>query len=91
MLREFSIPRKISEKTYVGEIVFTQQPVGGGMLGAAVQLGVDVNLIIGKMEKTTETEFPLYVDFLLVLLVLMLTLYLIAFIYRRRIKENLTS
>jgi hypothetical protein len=78
---KFIIPRGVSGKTYTGEIVFTQQPVGGGVLGTAAQLGVDVKLTIGKIAKA---EFPIYVNVLLILLIFMLTLELIAIIHRRR-------
>lgn len=65
----FKIPRELPENKYTGEIVFTQQPVEGGVLGTAVQLGVKVDLNIGQMAKA---EFPLYVTIMIVVLVIAL-------------------
>jgi len=95
---KFSIPKEISGMTYTGEIVFTQQPVGGGTLGAAAQLGVPVKLTTGRIEKKEEKaeealekseeeiekpEFPLYMNVLMMILTFTLILTLILVIYRK--------
>jgi len=90
---KFNIPKEVSESTYTGEIVFTQQPVGGGTLGAAAQLGIPVKLTLGKIERRgrmVETEFPLYIHILIVVLIFTLILTLIPFIYRRSTEATLT-
>lgn len=65
----FKIPRELPENRYTGEIVFTQSPIEGGVLGTAVQLGVKVNLNIGTM---AQAEFPLYITTMMIVLVIVL-------------------
>jgi len=67
----FTIPREVSESKYSGEILFTEKPKAGGVLGTAVQLGVGVNLNIGTMAKV---EFPIYVTAMMIVLVLVIIL-----------------
>lgn len=76
----FKMPREIPGNRYTGEIVFTQQPVEGGVLGAAVQLGVKVNLNIGQM---AVAEFPTYITGLTVILVILLISSVVVVIMRR--------
>jgi len=76
----FKIPREIPENKYTGEIVFTQQPVEGGVLGTAVQLGVKLDLNIGQMAKA---QFPGYVIGLIVVLVVCLILSSVVSVMRR--------
>ncbi len=76
----FKIPRELSENKYNGEIVFTQQPVEGGVLGTAVQLGVKVNLNIGNVAKA---EMPIYITGLTVVLIIFLIATIVVNILRR--------
>ena len=76
----FKMPREIPENRYTGEIVFTQQPVEGGVLGTAVQLGVKVNLNIGKM---ATAEMPIYITGLTVVLIIFLIASIVVSIMRR--------
>ena len=71
---KFNVPREVPETKYTGEILFTEQPVGGGTLGAAAQIGLNVKLTIGTM---AQAEFPVYVNALLVILVLVLIISII--------------
>ncbi|MDI6826298.1 MAG: hypothetical protein QMD36_03870 [Candidatus Aenigmarchaeota archaeon] len=77
----FKIPREVPETKYTGEILFTQQPVAGGMIGTAAQLGVAVRLTIGTM---AAAEFPVYVNAMLAILILSL---IISIIFYKRGKE----
>jgi hypothetical protein len=74
----FKIPREVPETKYTGEILFTQQPVAGGMIGTAAQIGVAVKLTIGSM---APAEFPVYVNAMLAILVLFLVISII--VYKR--------
>lgn len=76
----FKIPRELTEDKFNGEIVFTQQPVKGGVLGTAVQLGVKLNLNIGKMAKA---QMPIYITILAVILVIFLIASIVISITRR--------
>jgi len=76
----FNIPRELPAERYTGEIVFTQRPVEGGVLGTAVQLGVKVNLNIGEIAKA---EFPLYVTMMTIVLVIALIASIIVVNVRR--------
>ena len=67
----FSIPREVPESKYSGEIIFTEQPTKGGVLGTYVQLGVKVNLNIGTMAKV---EFPVYVTAMIIVLIIVIIL-----------------
>jgi len=77
----FKVPREVSETKYNGEIIFTQQPVAGGMIGTAAQLGVAVRLNIGTM---AAAEFPIYVNAMLVILVLFLIISIIFYTRRKK-------
>ena len=66
---DFKIPRELPQSKYTGEILFTEQTTKGGMLATATQVGVTVELTIGKMAKAV---FPMYMNALLVILVLVL-------------------
>ena len=74
------LPRELPEDKYTGEIVFTQQAVEGGVLGASVQLGVKVNLNIGQM---AAAEMPAYITVLTVVLVIVLISSVVVNIVRR--------
>ena len=65
----FNIPREVEKSVYRGEILFTQQPIEGGVLGTSVQLGVPVTLKIGSIAKA---EFPMYLNGLVVLLIILM-------------------
>jgi hypothetical protein len=65
----FKIPRELSQSKYNGEILFTEKATKGGMLATATQVGVYVELTIGSMAKAV---FPMYMNALLVILVLVL-------------------
>jgi len=67
----FNIPREVPESKYSGEIIFTEQPTTGGVLGTAVQLGVRVNLNIGTMAKV---EFPIYITAMIIVLIVVIIL-----------------
>lgn len=75
----FKIPRELPQSSYKGEILFTQAPTGGGVLGASAQLGIGVTLNIGKMALA---EFPPYI---LVMMFILLVLLILSFGYVRRI------
>ena len=77
----FSIPREVSQSKYSGEILFNQKPVEGGVLGAGIVLSTKVDLSIGRM---AAAEFPLYVNALLIILVLVLCASII-YMMRRKI------
>jgi len=74
----FTIPREVPETNYNGEILFTQQPVGGGVLGAAAQLGIYVTLNIGTMALA---EFPVYI---MVMMFVLIVLLILSIGYKRR-------
>ena len=74
----FNIPREISGNVYTGEIVFTQQAVGGGTIGTASQLGLPVKLTIGTMAKAV---FPMYMNVLTIILIIIL---IVSIFYRKR-------
>lgn len=76
----FKIPRELPENKYTGEIVFTQQPVEGGVLGAAVQLGVKIDMNIGKM---AAAEFPTYIIGLAIVLIVVLISSIVVTMMRR--------
>ncbi len=76
----FKMPREVPETVYTGEIVFTQQAIGGGVIGASAQLGVTVKLTIGKMAKAV---FPMYMNALIIILVIVL---IVSIIFRKREK-----
>jgi len=78
------LPRELPEDQYTGEILFTQSPIGGGVLGASAQIGVKVNLSI---EKIAEAVFPDYINGMIVFLVIFL-LVSIFVTYRRKRKKN---
>jgi len=80
----FTIPREVPESKYTGEILFTEQPTTGGVLGTAVQLGVTVKLDIGTV---APAEFPLYVMIMLLLLVVSI---LLSIFYKSKIGFNKT-
>jgi len=65
----FKIPRELSQSKYNGEILFTEKSTKSGMLTTATQVGIPVELTIGKMAKAV---FPMYMDVLLMILVLVL-------------------
>ena len=75
---KFIIPRELPESNYKGEILFTEQPTTGGVLGTAVQLGVTVNLRIGTV---APAEFPEYVTIMVSLLFLCIIL---SFLYAKK-------
>jgi len=66
-----SVPREVPESKYSGEIIFTEQPTTGGVLGTAVQLSVRANLNIGTMAKV---EFPIYIIAMIVVLIIVIIL-----------------
>ena len=72
------IPREVSENRYTGEIVFTERPTTGGVLGTAAQLGVRLSLTIGTIANAV---FPMYINVLIGLLVLLL---IVSLIYKRK-------
>jgi hypothetical protein len=78
----FKVPREVSKNKYDGEILFNEQPVGGGVLGAGVVLGTKVNLNIGKV---ATAQFPMYIDALLIILVLLLCVSIIYKMMRRNV------
>ena len=63
------VPREVSEYKYMGEILFTEKPITGGVLVTSAQLGVRVNLNIGKV---AEAVFPVYINGMIFLLVILL-------------------
>jgi hypothetical protein len=67
----FTIPREVSESSYKGEILFTERPTTGGVLGTALQVPVTVNLKIGTV---APAKFPSYVIIMVVLLALIIIL-----------------
>ncbi len=67
----FRIPREISASNYKGQILFTEQPTKGGTLATSVQLGVSVNLNVGKM---AEARFPSYINAMTGLLIVLMSL-----------------
>jgi hypothetical protein len=69
-----SVPREVPQSKYSGEIVFTEQPTTGGVLGTSVQLGVKVNLNIGSMAKV---EFPIYVIVMIIILIILIILFIV--------------
>ena len=79
------VPRELPENLYNGEIVFTQSPVEGGVLGASAQIGVRVTLTIGKM---TEAFFPTYINAMIFLLLILLALSVILTVRRKRKKDE---
>ena len=79
VLVTFKIPREITEKQYTGEIIFTQQPIEGGVLGASAQLGVTVKITIGEMANAV---FPTYINLLIILSVIVLITSLILYLKR---------
>ena len=72
------IPREVSENKYTGEIIFTERPTTGGVLGTAAQLGVRVSLSIGTLANVV---FPVYINVLIGLLVVLL---IVSLIYKRK-------
>jgi hypothetical protein len=72
------IPREVSENRYTGEIIFTERPTTGGVLGTAAQLGVRVSLSIGTLANAV---FPMYINILIGLLVVLLV---VSLIYKRK-------
>ncbi len=78
------IPRELPEDQYTGEILFTQSPTGGGVLGASAQIGVRVTLTIGEV---AEAVFPVYINAMIVLLVILL-LASIFITHRRKRKKK---
>ena len=78
------IPRELSENQYNGEILFTQRPIEGGVLGASAQIGVRVNLSIGNI---AEAVFPVYINVMIFLLIILLLVSIITTYRRKRRKE----
>jgi len=76
----FNIPRELPKNKYEGEILFNQQPVGGGVIGAGIVLSTKVDLTIGKM---ATAEFPTYITGLTVVLVIVLISSIVLNIVRR--------
>jgi len=72
------IPREVSENRYTGEIVFTERPTTGGVLGTAAQLGVRVNLTIGTLANAV---FPEYINIMIGLLIVLLA---VSLLYKRK-------
>ena len=72
------IPREVSENRYTGEVVFTERPTTGGVLGTAAQLGVRVNLNIGTLANAV---FPMYINIMIGLLVVLLV---VSLLYKRK-------
>jgi len=66
-----SVPREVPESKYSGEVVFSDKPTTGGVLGTSVQLGVRINLNIGTMAKA---EFPIYVTIMIIVLIILIIL-----------------
>ncbi|MDI6826295.1 MAG: hypothetical protein QMD36_03855 [Candidatus Aenigmarchaeota archaeon] len=75
----FKVPREVPESIYTGKILFKEMPTAGGVLTTSVQLGINVNLRIGTM---ATAEFPVYVNAMLAILVLVLIIS-IAIFYKR--------
>jgi len=78
------VPRELPENQYTGEILFTQSPVEGGVLGASAQIGVRVTLTIGEI---AEAVFPVYINAMIVLLIILLV-GSIFITYRRKRKKK---
>ena len=78
------IPRELPENQYTGEILFTQRPIEGGVLGASAQIGVRVTLTIGKIAKAV---FPAYIIAMIILLVIILLVSIIT-TYRKRKRKR---
>jgi len=78
------IPRELPKNQYTGEILFTQKPIEGGVLGASAQIGVRVNLSIGNI---AEAVFPVYINVMIFLLVILLLVSIITSYRRKRRKE----
>ena len=76
----FNIPREVSKNNYEGEILFNEQPVKGGVIGAGVTLGTKVDLTIGEM---AQAEFPMYIAGMVIILVIMLISSIVVSIMRR--------
>jgi hypothetical protein len=70
----FTLPREVPESNYKGEILFTERPTTGGVLGTALQIPVTVNLKIGTV---APAKFPSYVTLMVVLLALVIILSII--------------
>ena len=78
------VPREVSESKYTGEILFTEKPVTGGVLMTSAQLGVRVNLNIGKI---AEAVFPVYINAMIVLLALLLIISILSSVRKKVRKE----
>jgi hypothetical protein len=76
------VPRDVEEGVYTGSIIVNQAPVGGGVIGAATQLGVDIKLTVGSLAPPV---FPTYVIALMVVLAC-LTLLFTTLAVRGRLK-----
>jgi len=74
----FKIPRELPQSKYAGEIIFSQAPTGGGVLGASAQLGIGVTLNIGTMALA---EFPPYI---MVMIFVLIVLLILSIGYKRR-------
>jgi hypothetical protein len=80
----FRVPREVPKNKYTGEVVFHQQPVGGGVIGAGVMLSTHVDLTIGRIAKA---EFPIYIIVLAVVLIVLMISSLIVIKLVRRYSE----
>ena len=76
----FNIPREVSAKKYTGQILFTEEPVKEGMISTAAQVRVKLSLTIGNI---AQAEFPNYVNVLMGVLVLLLSVSIIIWQVKR--------
>ena len=79
VLVRIRIPREVPENSYTGQIIFTERPTTGGVLGTSAQLGVRVNLNIGTI---ADAVFPMYINIMIGLLVVLM---IVTLIYKRRV------
>lgn len=82
------VPRELSEDQYNGEIVFTQQPITGGVLGTAVQLGVRVTL---NVEEIPETVYYTYLAGLIALLMIFFIIMVLLFVWKKQGRKRKTK
>jgi hypothetical protein len=78
----FTVPRDITPGKYKGEVVAKEEPVGGGVLAAGVSLSTAVTISVGQIGASM---FPIYVNVLVAILILMIFLQVFIIpVWRRR-------